>query len=168
MSRIQSLKAANTTRVDLQQARRFADERLLLGGSTENGFGSYCGAGWHDLGFDVYHRPVTQSTLKMDSPACNGGGMHSASSRISTENLERPYTASCAPGFRGGDTLGVGRDHIPVGIYDGTTRGAFVRHYAGNENKAGPAPECDCCSAYAQRPSRYDGSHDATHREWRG
>jgi hypothetical protein len=162
---MQSLKSAQQVRVNLDQANRMAQERILLGNSTANGRSGLCGAGWNDLNFDIYMRPADQTTLKLDSPACNGGGIWSAARRIEVENVERPYVPICAAGFRGGDTAGVARDIMPTELYDNSGRGRFVRHYnTPNNMNPKPSPACGCCSNAPHIIPRYDLSMDAKQR----
>ena len=166
MSMLQSLKSANQVRVDISQAERMGSERLLLGDSGCNGL---CGAGWNDLQHDQYFRPVSQNTLRLDSVDCNGGGQNSAGRRIEVENLERPYVPVCAAGFRGGDTMGVGRNLQPEGLYDGSARGAWVRHYKTPNNiRPHQSGKCGCCTTPQHAMPKYDLSMDAKHRVWLG
>ena len=165
MSQIQSLKSASQVRVNIAAAERIGQERLLLGDSTGQG-NTLCPASAHDLNFDQYFRPANQNTLKMAAPDCNGGGIWTASRRVEVENLERPYIPVCAAGFRGGDTAGLGRDLLPKGLYDGSYRGNFVRHYptANNMPATRPLPN-------NSRPHvipTWNLSNEAKYRLWQG
>lgn len=164
-----SLKAALVSRVDPAQAERLAQDRILLGGSTSQG-GCLCPAGANKLYFDVYMRPVNPKTLKSGaSPDCSGPcGVWNAQKRIEVENVERPYLPICAAGFRGGDPLGVGRDITPMGIYDGTNRGKFIRHYNTPNNAPPDRTGCSRCPTRQHYIPKQFLSQDATIRQFRG
>jgi hypothetical protein len=102
----------------------------------------------------------------MNTPDCAGGGKWTPGRRIEVENLERPYVPVCAAGFRGGDTSGVGRNLLPQGLYDGSHRGNFVRHYANANNVPPNVPLRS--SARPHVIPAWNLSNEAKYRLWQG
>jgi len=163
----QSLKSANQVRVNVATATDGIAFTRLNGLQVNEH--SLCGAGWTTTQHDVYFRPVNNNTLKAATPECGNLNIQNAGRRIEVENMERPYVPVCAPGFRGGgDTLGKGRDQMPIGIYsNGDSRGAFVK--LNTNRNAGFSCPTECCGrdSTAPFPNRRL-TQDASHRVYRG
>ena len=125
MSSIQSLKAANSQRVDTRRAAE------MYSGSRMLGDPNMCPASAQELQHDVYGRPASQQTLSVNLDAsCAAGSQFPAARQIATESYNRPYVPICAAGSRGaGDFMGVARDHNPQNMYGAGHSGDFVRHY---------------------------------------
>ena len=160
----QSLKSALDSRVRLDQAYRLGSQRQNLGE------GLMCPAGSGDIAFDIYGRPVSQTTLLLNDSACSNYTMWSSARRIEVENMERPYLPICAAGLRGaGDFMGRGRDNLPQDLYGEGYQGNMIRHYntpnnaPWSEGPQGPNPP------YYMKPIQpFAFSHDATGHLWRG
>lgn len=151
---VQTLKSANTVRVDIGKAQHLAGARQNLGEPL------LCPAGAHHLQNDVYMRPVSQNTLLLDDASCSNHTEFSAARRIQIENMERPYLPVCAAGLRGGDLMGKGRDLQPKNLYGEGSRGSFVRTYStptNHYNEVITSPPY-----YHQKQQPFTFSHDAT------
>lgn len=162
---IQSLKSALDARVRTDQAERLGSQRQDLGE------GLMCPAGSGDIQHDVYGRPSGQNTLLLNDSSCSHYTKWSARRRIGVENNTRPYIPVCAAGLRGaGDAMGVGRDIMPQGLYAGSQRGNFVRHYpTANNAPLQPPNKCrERYGCYVKRVQPFSFSHDATSFQWRG
>lgn len=160
----QSLKSALDARVDISQTEKLASQRQNLGE------GLMCPAGAGDIANDVYGRPVSQKTLKLNDSSCSNYTEWSAARRIEVENMERPYLPICAAGLRGAaDWMGVGRDNLPQNLYGEGYQGNMIRHYplANNapwsEGPQGPNPPY-----YMKQIQPFSFSMDSTHHLWRG
>lgn len=151
----QTLKSALQGRVSVGQAQRLGSQRQNLGE------GMMCPAGAGRIHHDQYMRSVSQNTLHLADAACSLYTEFSAARRIAIENSERPSLQVCTAGMNGSDPQGTGRNFIPEGIYDGSKRGAFVRHYSTRANR-GEAEHPVQPYLYSSRPVQpWDGSHDA-------
>lgn len=162
----QTLKSALTSRVRNDQAQRLGSQR------QDAGEGLMCPAGAGDIAFDVYGRPVSQKTLRLDDAACSQYTEWSAARRIEVENFVRPQVGICAAGQRGAaDFMGVGRDLIPQDLYGTGYEGNFVRHYPTPNNAPwDQEPNCPSDTSYLAVPrvQPWTGSMDATSKTWRG
>lgn len=160
----QTLKAAITERVRLDQAQRLSSQRM------DAGEGLMCPAGAGDIAFDIYGRPASQKTLYLADAACSNYTEWSAARRIEVENFVRPNLAICAAGQRGAsDFMGVGRDIIPQDLYLTGNEGNFVRFYnTPNDAPWDQEPNCPRIP-YRDHPVQpFTFSHDATSKTWRG
>jgi len=120
----------------------------------------YCPTSAHELRHDQFMRGVNQNTLDM-----RGGGAYcnhalpwhqTVQGHLHREALERPYMAIPAPNTSGnGDLMGVGRDWMTQGIYDGDTRGNFVRHSQTLALPDQPRPGCGAAPAIRQEVDFY-------------
>jgi len=160
----QTLKAALTQRVRVDQAIRLGSQRQNLGE------GLMCPAGSGDIGHDVYGRPADQNTLDLSDAACSNYTRWSAARRMEVENLERPYLPICAAGLRGAaDFMGKGRDLLPQDLYGEGHRGDMVRHYpTANNAPWHEGPQGPRRPYYHKKIQPFSFSHDATSGFWRG
>ena len=160
----QTLKSALDARVRLDQASRLGSQRQNLGE------GLMCVAGGGDIAFDVYGRPVSQKTLRLNDAACSNYTEWSSARRIEVENLERPYLPVCAAGLRGAaDWMGVGRDNIPQNLYGEGYQGNMIRHYDTPNNAPwAEGPHTPRKQYYFKQIQPFSYSHDATTHLWRG
>jgi len=160
----QSLKSALDSRVRLDQAERLGSQRQNLGE------GLMCPASAGDLQNDVYGRPVSQSTLRLNDAACSNYTIYSAARRIEVENLERPYLPVCAAGLRGAaDWMGVGRDNLPQNLYGEGYQGNMIRTYnTPNNNQWAEGPHRPHRPFYQKKIQPFSYSMDATSHLWRG
>ncbi len=155
----QTLKSALQSRVSTGQAQRLGSQRQDLGE------GMMCPAGAGRIAHDIYMRPVSQNTLRLEDSACSNYTEFSAARRIAVENLERPALWVCAAGLNGSDPQGTGRNFMPEGIYDGSKRGAFVRHYSSRANRGEmehPRKDLIYTPKQVQPWYRWNGSNDAS------
>ena len=155
----QSLKAANLVRVSTGKSQHLYAARQNLGESL------MCPAGAQHLQNDIYGRPVTQNTIPLNLDAsCAQGSMYDTRRYLEVENMARPTLTTCESGLRGvGDLMGKGRDLMPRSLYDGCSRGNFIRTYPTPNNApfdiASPMMNERC----VERPWRqYDFSMDST------
>lgn len=133
----QSLKSAQSSRVDLGQVQRLASSRQDLGE------GLMCPAGSGSISNDVYGRPANMNTLTVNLPydASCSNYTYDAAWQMQRETNERPYMPICAAGLRGAaDFMGVGRDLMPQNVYGGVSgRGNFIRTF--NTPNNAPYPD---------------------------
>ena len=164
----QSLKAALQTRVSTSSAKD------LYSASRIQGEGAMCPAGGGELSSDVYGRPVTANTLRLESAECSHYTGITARRYMGFEDNNRPYIPIANAGLRAGDGMGVGRDMYPMDVYCAGTSNPFVRQYHTANNAppmsvTGAAP-CTAAPPPAHAPACMSGmrthvySHDATRR----
>ena len=126
---MQSLKSANSARVNVGQSSKLFSDREHLGA----GLMAMAGRLHHD----IYGRAANQNTLRMLSAADAQFNKFTAQFLIQVENAQRAYNPIAAVGLQGaGDFAATGRDVMPQGIYgDDSGRGNFQRlsHLANNE-----------------------------------
>lgn len=119
----QSLKSANLVRVSTGASQHLYAARQNLGESL------MCPANAQHLQNDIYGRPVTQNTIPLNMDAsCAQGSTVDTRKYIEIENMNRPTLTVCGAGLRGGDLLNA-RNLMPRSLYDGCSRGDFVRTY---------------------------------------
>ena len=160
----QTLKSALDSRVRLDQASRLGSQRQNLGE------GLMCPAGAGDLMNDVYGRPVSQKTLRLNDAACSNYTEWSSARRIEVENQERPYLPVCAAGLRGaGDWMAVGRDNLPQNLYGFGYQGNMIRNYnTANNAPWDEGPHAPRKPYYMKQIQPFSYSMDASSHTYRG
>lgn len=157
MSKIQTLKSANSVRVDTGLAPELWSASRTLGESL------MCPANAQLIQNDIYGRPASQNTLPMKLDAsCAQGSFYPADRIMAVENQARPYIPIAAAGMRGaGDLMGVGRDLNPVDLYGSGRSGSFVRQYSTPNNAPWDLASRRVPMVYANRTQPSTLSHDA-------
>ena len=157
MSKIQTLKAANSVRVNTGLAPELYAASRMLGESL------MCPAGAQLLQNDIYGRPASQNTLPMNMDAsCAQGSWYPSYRQIAIENQVRPYIPVAAAGMRGSaDFMGVGRDLTPVDLYGDGNSGAFVRQYSTHNNAPFEVASCRKPTVFHRREQPSTLSHDS-------
>lgn len=145
---MQTLKAANSQRVDTRRAAEMYSGTRMLGSPD------MCPASAQELQHDVFGRPASQQTLRVNlDAACAQGSQFPAERQIAIESYNRPYVPICAAGERGaGDFMGVSRDNNPQNLYGSGYSGNFVRHYDTPNNAPWDTPD-PRAGAYQAPPS---------------
>jgi len=163
-SNTQTLKSALGSRVRLDQTWKLGSQRQNLGE------GLMCPASAGDIQNDVYGRPASQKTLRLNDSACSNYTEWSSARRIEVENLERPYLPVCAAGLRGAaDWMGKGRDLLPQNLYGSGYQGNMVRHY-GNATNMTPdqTPSMPMRNYYQKKIQPFSYSMDGSSFLFRG
>jgi len=163
MTHVQTLKSANSQRVDVGRAVDLYSAARCLGESL------MCPASAQNLQNDIYGRPASQQTLPVNLDAsCAQGSQYPAYRQIAIENQNRPYVPICAAGMRGGgDFMGVGRDMIPQDLYGTGNSGNFVQVYdtANGAPNEWPTPAGPNYRRRMEQPFSF--SHDAQRGTYR-
>lgn len=159
MSTQNSLKAATSSRVITGRASILGHARFM------SGHPEYCPAGAGNINVDVYGRPVNVNSNNIHRDASCSHFIWPAKRIIDIETANRPMTDISASGVRGGgDFMGVGRDIMPMDLYDeGTGRGNFVQNAPWNDSNSLQFPQGPPMVHTTPRVTpRHTGTMDAT------